>query len=112
MSDEKNNVRTLMSSVIATGAQTAVEPEGALLSLQVHGITSAGAGSATVDWEVSNDGTNYDTIATFSLTLSTTRAIDSQGSSIPYRYHRCNVTAITGTDAEVSAYMCEVDTKE
>jgi hypothetical protein len=50
----------------------------------------------------SHNGTNWDTLGTISLTLATTTSSDSFTSSDSYAKLRGNVTAISGTGAEVS----------
>jgi hypothetical protein len=64
---------------------------------QAAGVTTAGAGSCVMLVQGSNDQTNYDTIGTISLTLSTTSSSDSFTSADRYIWVRGNPTTLTGT---------------
>jgi len=77
-------------------------------SFIASGITTAGAGSATVLVEATNDISAADpgwiTVATLSLTLATTKAAGTQAgyaTDAAYEAFRMRVTAITGTGAAV-----------
>lgn len=62
--------------------------------------------NATVDIEVSNDGTNFVTLGTIKLSgTGGTPETDGFTSDAPWAYVRGNVTAISGTGANVSLYM-------
>lgn len=74
-------------------------------SFQAVGSTTAGAGAATVLIEVSNDGVNYLTMATITLTLATAAATDGLAVINNWNYYRANLTALSGTGASVSVYM-------
>ena len=74
-------------------------------TFQGTGVTSAGAGSATVIVEVSNDGTNWITMGTITLAFTTTLGTDGFTSDAPWRYLRARTTAIAGTDATVNVWM-------
>lgn len=96
---------TLLSGATGTGASaTVITNKFNAICFHVFGSTSAGAGSATVKVEVSNDGTNYFQIKSFSLTLVTTVSSDAYELPITarYLYIRGNVTAISGTGAQVT----------
>lgn len=95
----------LLESVIATGAGASYEVRTLHRTFQASGATSAGAGAATIAIEVSNDGSNWLTYDTISLTLSTTTATAGVEMDAQWSYVRGNVTAISGTDASVSLYM-------
>jgi hypothetical protein len=70
-------------------------------------VTGTGAVTATVDIEVSNDGTNWlDTVAgTITLSGTTTHSDGFTTTSAPWKYVRANVTAISGTSASVDVVM-------
>ena len=95
----------ILNAVIATGTGESRRPIRRELTFQAVGITSAGAGSATIDVEVSNDGDNWEVAGTITLTLSTTSSSDGFASNAPWKFVQGNVTAISGTDATVSLYM-------
>lgn len=77
---------------------------GSKKSFQVSGFTSAGAGAATVIVEATNDlNMPYVQIGTIALVLSTTPSADGFVSDACWKYFRVRVSAISGTDAEVSA---------
>lgn len=91
-------------TTVAAGAAFDVNGHGAR-TYQVVGSTSAGAGSTTVAIQGSNNGTNWDTIGTVTLTLSTAAASNGFSSADAYDYVRANVTAISGTGAAVSVFL-------
>ena len=102
----------LLNNATVTGAGTAWHPRDTASiatylfhSFQAVGTTSASTGAATVVIEVSNDGTNYNTLGTITLNLSTTAASDGFAVSNTWEYYRANVTAISGTGASVTVYM-------
>ena len=74
-------------------------------SFQAVGNTSASTGAATVLIQVSNDGTNYITLGTITLTLGTAKTSDGFAVTVNWEYYRANVSAISGTGATVSVYM-------
>lgn len=107
----KTKVQTIMDGAIATGVQSGYEkfePCGVRRSFQITGFTSAGAGAASVDIEVSNDGSNFFQLGNMALTLGTSVTTCGFTSEAPYRYVRANVQSISGTDAEVTVSMGNV----
>lgn len=98
----------LATNVITTGTVASKSVKAEKATFQCFGSTSAGAGSATVNVEVSNDNVAWVVMGTFNLTLSTTSGDEAEGFIAPnmlWEYARANVTAITGTDASVSLTM-------
>ena len=82
--------QVLLNAVTATGAGTAWQARDTSAiatytqhSFQAVGSTTASTGAATIVIEASNDGTNYVTMATITLTLSTTPSSDG----LPQRIH-------------------------
>jgi len=100
------NISTLLDAVTATGAGTAAELPAADATFQCIANGTSGAFSATVNVEVSNDNTNWETAITFSMSGTATTA-DTAGDNIaaPWKYIRGNVTAISGTGANVTLTM-------
>ena len=90
---------------IATGAGTAIYKSSPYSTFQAYGTTSAGAGAATILIQGSNDKTNWVTIGTISLTLSTSSSTDAFANQSTFKWVRSNVSAISGTDATVSVIM-------
>jgi hypothetical protein len=90
---------------------TLVRQPGVNVGIQLTGVTTAGAGSATILIQGSNDGVNWWTIATSTLTTNTTIGTaaatgnDFQAVNSPWKYLRCNITAISGTNCAVTANM-------
>lgn len=100
----------LLTNATATGtgpvANAANQPFPAQRhTFQVSGKTTAGAGAAAVDIQVSNNGRVWLTLATVTLTLGTTESTDGFVSDAPWRFVRANVTSISGTGASVTAEM-------
>lgn len=103
------STKALLSAVLVTGAGSTVllDPNKTQYTFQCRGATSASTGSATVDVEVSNDGTGWTLLGTFSMQLSTTSGAEAQGfaADMNWVYARGNVTAISGTGANVTLTM-------
>lgn len=99
-------VKPLLSAVIATGAGAAVTGPSGSKTFQARGTTTAGTGASTILIQGSNDdGTSWDTVGTITLTLAVTSSSDSFTSASRYGSYRANVTAISGTNATVTASM-------
>jgi hypothetical protein len=99
-------VQTILSGAIATGAGSSFTPWGAKRTFHANGVTSAGAGTAAIDIEVSNDDTNWVTAGTISLSFNDDPVVDDGfAMDAPWRFVRANVTSISGTDATVSVIM-------
>lgn len=96
---ETSAILTAATTVAAGGAVPGV---GRSKTFQANGTTTAGAGAATIQVQGSNNKTNWDTLGTISLTLSTTSSSDSFNSLDRYLWLRGNVTAISGTGASVN----------
>jgi hypothetical protein len=97
--------RDIMVDKTTTGAGNAHFKDSPYASFQAT-ITGSGAVSATVDIEVSNDGTNWCDTAAGTITLSgTTTHTDGFTTTAPWKYVRANVTAISGTSASVDVVM-------
>lgn len=70
-------------------------------------VTGTGAVTATIVFDVSNDGVNAVSTALGTITLSgTTSASDGFATSAPWKYVRARVTAISGTNATVNVNEC------
>lgn len=100
---ETTRILTLLAAAIATGAGAGFQPSEKKRTFQAV-VTGTGAVSATVLIQVSNDGTNWEELATIALAGTTS---DSAGfaSDAPWAYVRANVTTISGTDAAVTVKM-------
>ena len=102
----------LLKSATTTGAGAAWNPRDTSAvatyvqhSFQAVGTTTAGSGAATVLIQVSNDGTNFITMGTITLTLGTSATSDGFAVANTYEYYRANVSVISGTNASVTVYM-------
>lgn len=92
-----------MTYFTATGAGSKIPTNGAkLMTFQITGATTEGAGAATVKIQVSNDGANWLDLATLSLTLGTTATTDGVAMEATWQYVRGNCSAISGTGAAVT----------
>ena len=99
----------LLDAKTDTGAGDAKEflkKEGSAGTFQAIANGASGVFSATVLVQVSNDQENWETGITFSLSGTATTA-DTAGNNInaPWKYVRGNVTAISGTGANVTLTM-------
>lgn len=102
----------LLNAATTTGAGTAWHPRDVpatnsynFHSFQASGSTSASTGAATVLIQVSNDGVNYITLGTITLTLGTSSTSDGFAAINTWEYYRANLSAVSGTGATVSVYM-------
>lgn len=100
--DKRVNRLNMLTAATATGAGATIDGIGAAKTYQVTGATSSGSGSATVSIQCSNDGSNWDTLGTITLTLSTTSSSNSFASDDRCNKVRGNVTALSGPGASVS----------
>lgn len=94
---------TLLSSVTTTATGSAVRMPGAPGSVQAV-VSGTGAVTATVVVEVSNDGANWQTLDTITLS-GTTNAVGSMAYAAPFVEVRGRVSAISGTGAAVTAVI-------
>jgi hypothetical protein len=104
------NLTTEGTPATATGVPTGVPytyRDAPLVTVQAYGTTTSGTGSVTVLIQGSNttDVNSFITLGTISLTLGTTLVADGFVSNAPWKYMRCNVSAISGTGANVTVLM-------
>ncbi len=92
-------VATMLSAATATGAGAAVANPAAAKTYQAVGRTTAGTGTAVISIEGSNNGTNWDTVTTTTLSLTSATLSVSAGLSADDRYawSRVNVTTLSGS---------------
>ena len=95
----------LIDAKTTTGAGISIFKDAPITTFQASGTTSAGGGTGVITIEVSNDGSNWLTLGTISLTLSTTASSDGFVANAPWKFVRANVTTLSGTGASVSALM-------
>lgn len=95
----------LLDSVTTTGAGAGVRRRDPRSTFQAVGSVSASTGAASIDVEISNNGVNWKTVGTISLTLGTSKTSDGFALDAPWVFVRGNVTSISGTDATVSLLM-------
>lgn len=74
-------------------------------TFQAIGKTASGSGAVSVAVEVSNNGVNFITLGTISLTIGTAETSDGFASNANWPYFRANVVSISGTGAEVTVLM-------
>ncbi|HET8688196.1 MAG TPA: hypothetical protein VFM18_16300 [Methanosarcina sp.] len=93
------------SGVTTTGAQPAVFKDSPYSAFSAT-VKGTGTVSATINIEVSNNGTDWVATPMGTITLSgTNSATDGFTSVAPWKYVRANVTAISGTGATVVVRM-------
>lgn len=96
-------MRLINTSATGTGTSHLIDSSTNNRTFQAT-VAGTGAVSATVAIEVSNNNTYWVTLATFSLS-GTTSNTDGFTSSAPWMYVRANCTAISGTGAVVTVDM-------
>lgn len=94
----------LLDGVISTTTGTALDMAGVDDRNFVAHVEGTGAVSATVVVQVSNNNLHWGTLATFSLS-GTTSASDVYVSDDAWQFIRGKVTAISGTGAAVTLTM-------
>ena len=106
------SVYTILSAVTSTGAGSPIQLPSSIggvptsrLSFQAYGTTSSGSGTAVISVQVSNDGSNWLSLGTISLTLGTSSTSDGFVDDAPWAFVRGNITTLTGTTATVSLVM-------
>lgn len=97
-----NEVTTLVTGVAAPFFDMSPNPTR---TFQAYGTTTSGTGAATITVNVSHNGSDYMTLATIELPLSTVSASDGFLVDAHWEYVRAEVTAISGTGATVSLIM-------
>jgi len=95
----------ILDSATGTGAGSSKIPWCTNRTFQVVGAVSDGTGSATCSIEASNNGQDWITLGTFTLSLATSNSTDGFTSDAAWKHIRANVTAISGTGASVSVWM-------
>lgn len=100
-------LQSLMSGVTTNTTSTALDRPGNLWSYQAA-VAGTGAVSVTVTIQVSNDGTNWETFGTMSLS-GTTSDSDSITGDAPWALHRAVTTSISGTSATVTVAASGVE---
>lgn len=96
---------TLLDAVTSTGASTT---NNKILNTNrtffAVGTVTAGAGSATILIQASNDNSNWILLDTISLQIasSASAGIGAYIDTSAWKYIRANVSAISGTDATVT----------
>jgi hypothetical protein len=85
-----------------TGAKTGEYKDSPYTTYQIT-VAGTGAVSATVLIEVSNDGTNWCSTPLGTVSISgTTSATDGFATNASWKWHRANISAISGTGATVT----------
>lgn len=97
--------KTLLSGATTTGAGSAFSGVRGTDSFHAVGSVASSTGAATIVIQVSNDGTNWLTLGTISLSLTTSESSDGFASDAAWAFVRANVTSISGTGASVSVIM-------
>jgi opacity protein-like surface antigen len=95
-------VTTILSAATATGAGAAFDNPQARKTYQVSGATGSGTGTSVIAIEGSNNATNWDTVVTTTLALTTVTSSVGMSSDDRYAYTRANVTSISGTTATLT----------
>jgi hypothetical protein len=103
--------RRLFDDRTTTGASATVLNAAKNLIFYASGTTTAGAGAATIPCEGNQVDSAVDAdwvnLGTITLVLGTTSTGDGFSSpSAPWKFVRCRVSAISGTNANFDFYMC------
>ena len=93
---------TIIANATGTGACNPVTLTSPEFTVQASGKVSTSTGAATIKVQVSNDGTNWIDLGTITLTLGTAVTSDGLAAFAKWSLMRANVTAISGTNAEVT----------
>ncbi len=102
----KVGVLPLIAAATTTATSVAAEPWHTNRTFEAYGATSNSTGAATVIIEVRNSElSDWHTMATITLSLTTATSGDGFSSSAAWRYVRARVSAISGTGAAVSVNL-------
>lgn len=102
----KVGVLPLFADKTSTFTSDSAEPWHTNRTFEAYGTTGSGSGAATIIIEVRNsEQSDWHTMATITLILSTTVTGDGFSSSAAWRYVRARLSAISGTGAAVSANL-------
>ena len=100
---------TLLKNAAVTGAGASVsmaeKDNLADNTFQAIGTTTAGAGAASIDIEVSNNGVNWLVLGTITLTLGVTAVSDGFAANAAWLYTRADLKTVSGTGAAVTVLM-------
>lgn len=90
-----------------TGALPRIYKDSPYATFQAYGTTTGGTGAATIKIQGSNvdDPNAYVDLGTISLTLGTTLTADGLATTAPWKFVRANITALSGTGANVQVLM-------
>jgi hypothetical protein len=94
---------TLFDARTTTGTTQVVEPWGTRRTVQAQ-VVGTGAVTATLVVQISNDGTTFLDIGTIALS-GTTSSSGGLAMDAAWRYMRFNLSAVTGTEAAVTAIL-------
>lgn len=97
------SVTKLLTDSITTDTGALIPITGGNRTFQAN-VVGTGAVTATVVIEVSNDGANVVTLATITLS-GTTTAVDGFASSAAWAYARARVSSVSGTGATINVFM-------
>lgn len=102
--------QTLLNAVLVTGAGAAFTPSSRSMTFQASGLTTAGAGAASIQPEGSNAASpgvgDWVPIGSpLALTLGTTKTSAAATVVTQFRQIRGNVVSISGTNAAVSLFV-------
>ena len=100
-----SDVTQLMTGWMITGTSAVFQPSGPKRTFQASGLVASSTGSAVVNIQGSDDGTNWKTIGTITLTLGTSATNDGFVSDAPWRYVQANIGTLSGTGAIVTVTM-------
>jgi hypothetical protein len=105
-------MQILLNAATTTGAGPAWQERDTIpkytygyRSFQAKGSVASSTGAATVEIQVSQDGTNYITLGTITLSLTTAESSDGFAAANSWEHYRANLTSITGSTATVTVYM-------
>lgn len=103
---------TLLNAATATGYGTPKAPKNDNKTFQAMGLTTAGSGAATVIIYCTNKPSpvlttdvDWKEVGRITLTLGTTQTNDGFASDAAWVLCRAHLSAISGTNAAVTAYM-------
>ena len=102
----KVGVQHFFEDITAVHAGTTeLTPTDNVVTFQSSGYTSAGTGLLEMNIEASNDGDTWEAVLQMDVVLSTTDSCTLGSLNVPYKYFRCNLYTVTGTDATASCNM-------
>lgn len=100
---------TMLNAVSATTTGSAVSFNNRGVSFQATGILAASTGTAVINIMVSNNNSNWMTLGSITLSLTTSAISDGFDSAAGFAYYRADIHTINAAGSTLNVYASSVD---